>query len=194
MLNLQGEPLELYEAYLRLENNGELLSPTAFLGIAEEHGLLADINRWVVSQAIAVLGQRAREGNATQVLVKVTPESFEDPQMIATLRRELQAQGVPGERLWLHAPRRFHPPAQCAAVPSRSGAAGLPHRPGAVRFGAGFIPAAGPLPAAVPRWTGASPATWPPRARTSTASARSPRAHRKRVSAPLPSSSAMPTR
>lgn len=104
VLNLQGEPLELYEAYLRLENNGELLSPTAFLGIAEEHGLLADINRWVVSQAIAVLGQRAREGNATQVLVKVTPESFDDPQMIATLRRELQAQGVPGERLWLHAP------------------------------------------------------------------------------------------
>ncbi|PSD26214.1 hypothetical protein C7E18_16020, partial [Stenotrophomonas maltophilia] len=104
VLNLQGEPLELYEAYLRLENNGELLSPTAFLGIAEEHGLLADINRWVVSQAIAVLGERARAGHATQVLVKVTPESFDDPQMIATLRRELQAQGVPGERLWLHAP------------------------------------------------------------------------------------------
>ncbi len=38
VLNLQGEPLELYEAYLRLEHNGELLSPTAFLGIAEEHG------------------------------------------------------------------------------------------------------------------------------------------------------------
>ncbi len=104
VLNLQGEPLELYEAYLRLEHNGELLSPTAFLGIAEEHGLLADINRWVVSQAIAVLGERARAGHATQVLVKVTPESFDDPQMIATLRRELQAQGVPGERLWLHAP------------------------------------------------------------------------------------------
>ena len=49
VLNLQGEALELYEAYLRLENNGELLSPTAFLGIAEEHGLLADINRWVVA-------------------------------------------------------------------------------------------------------------------------------------------------
>ncbi|MGH8086928.1 MAG: diguanylate cyclase domain-containing protein, partial [Stenotrophomonas sp.] len=44
VLNLGGEPLELYEAYLRLDNNGELVSPTAFLGIAEEHGLLADIN------------------------------------------------------------------------------------------------------------------------------------------------------
>jgi diguanylate cyclase (GGDEF)-like protein/PAS domain S-box-containing protein len=104
VLNLQGEPLELYEAYLRLENNGELLSPTAFLGIAEEHGLLADINRWVVAHAIGVLGERERAGHATHMMVKVTPESFNDPQMIATLRRELLANGVPGERLWLHAP------------------------------------------------------------------------------------------
>lgn len=104
VLNLGGEPLELYEAYLRLDNNGELLSPTAFLGIAEEHGLLADINRWVVAHAISVLGERARAGHATHMMVKITPESFNDPQMVATIRRELQAQGVPGERLWLHAP------------------------------------------------------------------------------------------
>lgn len=104
VLNLQGEPLELYEAYLRLDNNGELLSPTAFLGIAEEHGLLADINRWVVAHAISVLGERARAGHATHMMVKITPESFNDPQMVATLRRELAAHNVPGERLWLHAP------------------------------------------------------------------------------------------
>jgi len=104
VLNLQGEPVELYEAYLRLEHSGELLSPTAFLGIAEEHGLLGDINRWVVSQAISVLGARARAGHDTQILVKVTPESFDDAKMITTLRQQLQAQGVPGERLWLHAP------------------------------------------------------------------------------------------
>lgn len=104
VLNLGGEPLELYEAYLRLDNNGELLSPTAFLGIAEEHGLLADINRWVVAHAISVLGERERAGHATHMMVKITPESFNDPQMVATIRRELQAHGVPGERLWLHAP------------------------------------------------------------------------------------------
>ncbi|WMJ68855.1 EAL domain-containing protein [Stenotrophomonas sp. 24(2023)] len=104
VLNLQGEPLELYEAFLRLENHGELLSPTAFLSIAEEHGLLSDINCWVAARAIAVLGERARAGHATQMLVKVTPDSFDDPRMIATLRNELHRHGVPGERLWLHAP------------------------------------------------------------------------------------------
>lgn len=104
VLNLQGEALELYEAYLRLDHNGELLSPTAFLGIAEDHGLLADINRWVVTHAIGMLAARKREGHVTHLMVKITPESFNDPQMIATLRRELDAQGVPGEQLWLHAP------------------------------------------------------------------------------------------
>lgn len=104
VLSLQGEALELYEAYLRLDHNGELLSPTAFLGIAEDHGLLADINRWVVTHAIGMLAARKREGHVTHLMVKITPESFNDPQMIATLRRELEAQGVPGEQLWLHAP------------------------------------------------------------------------------------------
>ncbi|WP_282259310.1 EAL domain-containing protein [Stenotrophomonas sp. PS02301] len=104
VLSLQGEALELYEAYLRLDHNGELLSPNAFLGIAEDHGLLADINRWVVTHAIGMLAARKREGHVTHLMVKITPESFNDPQMIATLRRELEAQGVPGEQLWLHAP------------------------------------------------------------------------------------------
>lgn len=104
VLNLQGESRELYEAYLRLDNNGELMSPVAFLGIAEEHGLLADINRWVVRRAIAILGERQRAGHATHMLVKITPESFADPLLISTLRDELQAHGVPGDRLWLHAP------------------------------------------------------------------------------------------
>ncbi len=104
VLSLQGEALELYEAYLRLDHNGELLSPNAFLGIAEDHGLLADINRWVVTHAISTLAARKREGHVTHMMVKITPESFNDPLMIATLRRELEAQGVPGEQLWLHAP------------------------------------------------------------------------------------------
>lgn len=104
VLNLQGGPLELYEAYLRLDSNGERLGPAAFLGIAEDHGLMADIDRWVVRRAITLLGERQRAGHATQLLVKITPESFADPRLIATLREDLRAQGVPGERLWLHAP------------------------------------------------------------------------------------------
>lgn len=103
-LNLQGEPIELYEVLLRLQNNGELVSPTAFLDIAADHGLLGDINCWVVNEAIRVIGERHRDGHSTHLMVKVTPESFTDPKLVERVRDGLQAQGIPGERLWLQTP------------------------------------------------------------------------------------------
>lgn len=104
VLNLQGEPHELYEAYLRLERNDEIIGPTTFLGIAAEHGLMAEIDRWVVARAIAVIGERQRAGHATSLLVNISPDAFADLQMVELIRRELAAHGVPGERLWLQTP------------------------------------------------------------------------------------------
>jgi diguanylate cyclase (GGDEF)-like protein len=104
VLNLQGEQHELYEAYLRLERNDEIIGPTTFLGIAAEHGLMAEIDRWVVARAIAVIGERQRAGHATSLLVNISPDAFADLQMVELIRRELAAHGVPGERLWLQTP------------------------------------------------------------------------------------------
>jgi len=104
VLGLQGEPGELYEAHLRVDANGELVTPSGFLGIAEEHGLLGEIDRWVVRRAIAVLGERERAGRQTRLLVRVSPASFASPELVDLVRRELAANGVPGERLWLEAP------------------------------------------------------------------------------------------
>jgi diguanylate cyclase (GGDEF)-like protein/PAS domain S-box-containing protein len=104
VLNLLGEPIQLYDTSLQLENNGELVSPITFLPIAQEHELMAPINRWVVSQAIRALGERKRAGHRTHLMVRITPESFSDPQLIATIRDALQAEGVSGEQLWLQIP------------------------------------------------------------------------------------------
>lgn len=104
VLNLQGEPLELYQAFLRMERNGELIPPATFLGIAEEHGLIADIDRWVVEHAIKAIGERQRAGHATSIMVRIGPGSFSDPGMLATIRAQLAAEGVPGDRLWLQTP------------------------------------------------------------------------------------------
>ncbi|HRF84371.1 MAG TPA: EAL domain-containing protein, partial [Pseudoxanthomonas sp.] len=104
VMNLQGEPGELYEACLRVDANGELVTPSGFLGIAEEHGLLGEIDRWVVRRAIAVLGERERAGHRTRLIARVSPASFASAEFIELVRGELGAQGVPGERLWLEAP------------------------------------------------------------------------------------------
>ena len=104
VMSLQGEPGELYEACLRVEVNGELVTPSGFLGIAEEHGLLAQIDRWVVRRVIEVLGERERAGRRTGLIARVSPVSFAGEELVQLVRAELAAQGVPGERLWLEAP------------------------------------------------------------------------------------------
>ena len=101
VMSLQGEPGELYEAHLRVDANGELVTPSGFLGIAEEHGLLGEIDLWVVRRAIAVLGERERAGRQTRLMVRISPASFASTEMVELIRRELAAHGVPGERLWL---------------------------------------------------------------------------------------------
>jgi EAL domain-containing protein (putative c-di-GMP-specific phosphodiesterase class I) len=103
-VNLQGEPGEVYEALLRLENNGELVTPLSFLGIAEDNGLLDAIDRWVAQRAIELIGERTRAGHDTRMLVKVSPASFADDRLLQVIEQQLAAHGVPGERLWLEIP------------------------------------------------------------------------------------------
>lgn len=101
VVNLQGEPGEFYECFMRLENNGELVQPQAFLGIAEDNGMLDALDRWVAKRAIQILGERLRAGHEPRMLVKVSPFSFADDRLLTLIEQELLANGVPGDRLWL---------------------------------------------------------------------------------------------
>jgi len=104
VLNLMGEPLQLYDTSLLLENNGELVPPSSFLPIAQDHDLMAPINRWVVGGAIRALGERKRAGQQVNLMVRLTPESFNDPQLLQVINEGLQREGVDGGQLWLQIP------------------------------------------------------------------------------------------
>ncbi len=104
VLNLMGEPIQLYDTSLQMENNGEMVGPATFLPIAQEHELLAPINRWVVANAIRALGERRRAGHRTHLMVRITPESFSDPELLSVIRTGLLAEGVEGAQLWLQIP------------------------------------------------------------------------------------------
>jgi len=102
--NLMGESIQLYDASLRLEHNGEMVSPPPFLAIAQEHDLLVPINRWVVTNAIKVLGQRKRAGHTTHIMVRITPESLSDQELLSLIEDTLRAERVAGKQLWLQIP------------------------------------------------------------------------------------------
>jgi len=101
VLNLMGEPMQLYDTSLLMENNGELVGPASFLPIAQDHELMAPVNRWVVGSAIRALGERSRAGQRVHLMVRITPESFNDPQLLQLIQDGLRAEGVEGEQLWL---------------------------------------------------------------------------------------------
>jgi diguanylate cyclase (GGDEF)-like protein/PAS domain S-box-containing protein len=137
-VNLQGEPGELYETLLRMENNGELITPASFLPISEEHGLMHAIDRWVVQRAIEVIGTRLRSGHETRLLVKVSPASFADDRLLKVIEEQLAANNVPGDRLWLETPEAkvFTNLRQAQAF--LAGASALGCKVGLEKFGSGL--------------------------------------------------------
>ena len=105
IISLTGAEEENYDVYLRMKGpGGEVIPPVTYLAIAEEHGLLDDIDRWVISHAIAVIAGRAKTGKATNLFVKITPASLVEGGLEKHIAEQLKAHGVAGERLVLQIP------------------------------------------------------------------------------------------
>lgn len=100
IIHLSGEPEETYQVLLRLTGpNGDVVTPSVFMGIAEEHGMMARIDRWVIQRAIAAIAQRRRAGRNTRLFVKVTVESIQDPKLAAWISTNLKQADVPPQNL-----------------------------------------------------------------------------------------------
>ena len=100
IISLQGETSEFYETLLRMRGgDGEIVPPLTFLPIAEDHGLIEKIDRWVLSHAIAVLAKRNESGTRTRLLLKLTPQSMLDPSLPTWIGNLLKTSGVSGDQL-----------------------------------------------------------------------------------------------
>ncbi|HMN34405.1 MAG TPA: bifunctional diguanylate cyclase/phosphodiesterase [Chiayiivirga sp.] len=105
IIHLTGEPEETFQVLLRLTGpNGDIVTPGVFMGIAEEHGMMARIDRWVIQRAIAAIAQRHRSGRNTRLFVKVTVESLQDPKLAAWIAANLKQANVPPENLVISLP------------------------------------------------------------------------------------------
>ena len=100
IISLQGETSEFYETLLRMKGaEGEIILPLTFLPIAEDHGLIEKIDRWVLSHAIAVLAKRNESGIRTRLLIKITPQSMLNQSLPAWIGNLLKTSGVSGDQL-----------------------------------------------------------------------------------------------
>ncbi len=105
MISLTGDPGENYEVFVRMKApSGEIVAPDQFMPIAEEHGLLTDIDRWVVGRTIELLAERRKAGRITTMYVKLAPASLLEGDLHNFIGTQLQAHAVPGEQLVLQLP------------------------------------------------------------------------------------------
>jgi EAL domain-containing protein (putative c-di-GMP-specific phosphodiesterase class I) len=76
--------------FLRLRtDDGNLLSPSAFLYVAERFGTIVSIDSWVVRQAVALVASQAASGRSLTLHVNVSAKSIGDPQLVAVIDRAL---------------------------------------------------------------------------------------------------------
>ena len=82
------------ELLIRMRDEaGELVPPGMFLPAAEEYGLIEEIDRWVLSQAV----QLAARGEAVEV--NVSAASMSSPAFLTAVEHELDASGADPARL-----------------------------------------------------------------------------------------------
>ena len=98
VITLSDEPQAVYEAYLRLDaGGGELLPPRAFLQIADENGVSAEIDRWVIEKAIKVAAERLQAKRPVILLAKISQYSLADDTLVAFVQEKLAQHQLPGQ-------------------------------------------------------------------------------------------------
>ncbi|HEY6779686.1 MAG TPA: EAL domain-containing protein [Thermoleophilaceae bacterium] len=92
---LNGDLKPRYELLVRmLSEQGELIPPASFLTVAERFDLVQEIDRFVITRAIALLAEQQRAGNDVCFEVNLSAKSVVDPEFPGLIAAELEARGV----------------------------------------------------------------------------------------------------
>ena len=121
-----------HELLLRMLVDGEVIAPGAFLPHAEEHGVILEVDRWVVRQAIKL----AAEGNAVEL--NLSARSIANPTLLSEVDRCLRETGADPSKLVFEITETAMLEGQAAAVDFAAAITGLGCRLALDDFGTGY--------------------------------------------------------
>jgi diguanylate cyclase (GGDEF)-like protein/PAS domain S-box-containing protein len=87
-LGLQGELL------LRMLDGDRLMSPAEFLDVADRRGLMVDIDRWVIGEALSLMADGEALGTTGHVAINLSGHSVNDPGLVTFVESEVVRLGV----------------------------------------------------------------------------------------------------
>ena len=99
---LQGDSDEQFQALLRLRGpDGKLYTASEMLPLAEREGLSAEVDRWVLSRCLLVMGERSRQMRPVRLFVSQSIEAALDESRPAWLKQLLETRRLSGQQLVL---------------------------------------------------------------------------------------------
>ena len=88
--SLASGGIERYELLLRMTGeSGELLPAASFIAAAERSGMVQELDRWVVAQALELLAQREQQGDPVSLHVNLSGASVADLSVLEFIERRL---------------------------------------------------------------------------------------------------------
>jgi len=101
-VRLEDGQIEGVEALIRWSTAEGFVSPGRFIPLAEELGLITELDQWVIQQACSYLAHWRREGYSHLRLgINLSARQFEDPALPQMLRQTLDRHEVPAHYLEL---------------------------------------------------------------------------------------------
>jgi diguanylate cyclase (GGDEF)-like protein/PAS domain S-box-containing protein len=94
--------IDTYELLVRMRrDDGTLAMPAEFLPEAERHGLIEEVDRWVLGEAVRILKLRRLAGRQVSLSVNLCAATVEDPGLGDRIAAILESNAVPPELLTL---------------------------------------------------------------------------------------------
>jgi diguanylate cyclase (GGDEF)-like protein len=99
LVNIETERVVGFEALIRWNHpKGEIVSPDAFIPLAEETGLIVPLGEWVLRQACS---EAVRWGDLLHVAINVSPVQFRNQNLVPAVLNALASSGLRPDRLEL---------------------------------------------------------------------------------------------
>ncbi len=102
IVSLHGEEDEQFQALLRLPmEDGRMFAASELVPAAEQAGLIARVDRWILESCIRTIGERLGDGRSLRLFVNQSLASTRDPERVDWLRRMLEQHRVPASHVSL---------------------------------------------------------------------------------------------
>ncbi len=104
IISLHGAEGDFFEILLRMKGPKGEIAPHFFLPVAEQHGLLPAVDRWVIASAIKALADHEKSGHRTTFFIKLTAQTLEDQTLLPWIAQRLKNARLRGDALVFEMP------------------------------------------------------------------------------------------